>query len=144
METVRASVSGKHQTGRSGRRWGLKLGLFVIFVIGIGIISYSLVRDGSYSVETSLLYISGHEVAGEAAKLSLSQEIHLLKTPLITSLLAGELYGLGPRAAAGQEKPAPARAAAESGPTVIAPPVHARFGNIFGALRIDPPPCSQN
>ena len=84
METVQASVSGKQQTGPSGRRWALKLGVFAIFVICIGVFSYILMRNGSYSVETSLLYISGHEVAGEAAKLSLSQEIHLLKTPQIS------------------------------------------------------------
>jgi hypothetical protein len=129
MKTIQASVSGKKQTGRSGRRWGLRLGLFGIFVICIVVFSYILVRNDSYSVETSLLYISGHEVAGEAAKLSLSQEIHLLKTPQISSLLAGEIYGFGPRAATGQEKPAPAKAAAESGPPILTPPVHARFGN---------------
>ena len=130
MKTVQASVLGRRESSPSGSQWAFKLGLGVIFVIGIGIISYTLVRNDSYSVETSLFYVSGHEVAGEAAKLTLSREIHFLKTPEISFSSCRGTLRVGPRAATGQEKPTPTRASAESGPTVIAPPVHARFGNM--------------
>jgi len=131
MEPVQESVSGKKETSPSGRRWGLKLGACGLVVICIGVFSYHLVRSDSYSVETNLLYISGHEVAGEeAAKGSLSQEIHILKTPQISVLCAEETLGVEPRVATGPEKAAPARASADSASPAITPPGYTRFGNL--------------
>ena len=97
MEPVQESVSGKKGTSPSGRRWGLKLGACGLVVIGIGILSYHLILDNSYSVESSLLFVSGHEVAGKTAKWSISQEIHILKTPQVSFLLAEEIYVYTPK-----------------------------------------------
>ncbi len=129
MEIPEPSSSEKKRgkSSRGGLAFKVAVGVWVA-VCTVALIYY-IGRDISYSVETSLIYISGQQMAKNVLDASLSHEVQVLNNPKVHSLLAGELFGTEPHVATGREQVAPAQAVAPGSSPVTMPSGYTRFGN---------------
>jgi hypothetical protein len=127
MKTVKPASCEKTPVKNSGRGRVFKLGIGVVAGVCITALVWHIGQDGSYSVETDLVYVSGNRMAGNVPDLSLSREAQILENPKVTTLIAGEIFGAEPRVATSREK----AAQAPGREPLLLPysPGYTRFGN---------------
>jgi hypothetical protein len=129
MEIAEPSSSEKKRGKSSGSGRALKVAVGVWGAVCTVALIYYMGRDNSYSVETSLIYISGQQMAKNVLDGSLSHEVQVLNNPKVRSLLAGEVFGAEPDVATGREQGTPAQAVAPGSSPVTIPSGYTRFGN---------------